>query len=233
MAARGDFDLAQDLEKVLDSLSCGLMARDADGRLIYANQRLLEWLGYTLAEVQGRPFQTLVPEDVADLVTEEMRAVEEGDLRARLTVLKRKDGTSFPVLILPNRRFGDDGRPDGGIGVIVELASVQTAKSAGYREDEGEVCGRLQRIALELQSLCVTLDVPAAGAVRLDHPSLDELTAREREVLAHLVAGERVPAIAQQLFISQHTVRGHLKAIFRKVSVENQSELIQYVRSLG
>ena len=67
----------------------------------------------------------------------------------------------------------------------------------------------------------------------LEHPALAGLTPREREVLQLLVSGERVPAIAQHLFISQHTVRNHLKSIYRKVDVGTQSELIHRVRALG
>ena len=72
-----------------------------------------------------------------------------------------------------------------------------------------------------------------AGLLPLDYPELADLTAREREVLAHLVGGERVRAIAKQLFISQDTVRGHLKSTFRKLGVSNQSDLVQQVLALG
>jgi DNA-binding CsgD family transcriptional regulator len=52
-------------------------------------------------------------------------------------------------------------------------------------------------------------------------------------VLALLMSGARVPAIAKQLFISPNTVRNHLKAIYRKVDVSSQSDLVEWVRSLG
>lgn len=56
------------------------------------------------------------------------------------------------------------------------------------------------------------------------------LSVREREVLARLMDNHRVPAIADSLFISQHTVRNHLKAIFRKFGVGDQQALIDFVR---
>ena len=68
--------------------------------------------------------------------------------------------------------------------------------------------------------------------VPADHPNLASLTDRKREVLVHLVAGQRVPAIAAGLHSSQHTVRNHLKSIYRQLSVGNQSELIEHVRNL-
>jgi DNA-binding CsgD family transcriptional regulator len=62
---------------------------------------------------------------------------------------------------------------------------------------------------------------------------LADLSVREREVVALLMAGERAPAIAKQLHISPHTVRNHLKSVFRKLGVGSQSELIQRIRTLG
>ena len=91
---------------------------------------------------------------------------------------------------------------------------------------------KLGRIALELQSFSLAADIPASGSFPLYHPKLDSFSPRETEVLAHLVGGSRVPAISDELHISQHTVRNHLKAMFRKAGVQNQSDLIQWTRKL-
>ena len=61
-------------------------------------------------------------------------------------------------------------------------------------------------------------------------PGMSELSSRELDVLTRLLAGYRVPAIAKVLFISQSTVRNHLSAIFRKLNVESQQELIDLLR---
>ena len=79
--------------------------------------------------------------------------------------------------------------------------------------------------------LSLTADLPLPAPVLLAHPFLKDLSPREQEVLMHLVAGDRVPAIASQLYISPHTVRNHLKSMYRKLSVSTQSELIQKVRA--
>jgi DNA-binding CsgD family transcriptional regulator len=52
-----------------------------------------------------------------------------------------------------------------------------------------------------------------------------ELTEREREVTRLLVSGTPIEAIAQSLWISQHTVRDHVKAIFAKLGVSSRPEL--------
>jgi len=64
------------------------------------------------------------------------------------------------------------------------------------------------------------------GVAVPDLPEIAALSAREREVLAHLVNHKRAPAIAKALFISHHTVRNHLKSIFTKLAVRSQQELL-------
>jgi DNA-binding NarL/FixJ family response regulator len=48
---------------------------------------------------------------------------------------------------------------------------------------------------------------------------LDELTAREREVLALIAAGRTDRGIAQELYVTQKTVEAHVRSIFRKLDL--------------
>ncbi len=64
------------------------------------------------------------------------------------------------------------------------------------------------------------------GAFARFHPQVKHLTRREFEVLVRVLTGGEVPAVARQLFISPHTVRNHLKAIYRKLDVRSRVELV-------
>lgn len=55
---------------------------------------------------------------------------------------------------------------------------------------------------------------------------VEQLSQREREVTGLLLHGNTVPAIARKLFISENTVRGHTKNIYRKLGVHSKQELI-------
>jgi DNA-binding CsgD family transcriptional regulator len=55
------------------------------------------------------------------------------------------------------------------------------------------------------------------------------LSPREREVAGLLASGLRVRQITQQLFVSENTVRNHLKSIFAKLGITSQAELLDEI----
>ncbi|RMH40136.1 MAG: hypothetical protein D6689_14595 [Deltaproteobacteria bacterium] len=69
-------------------------------------------------------------------------------------------------------------------------------------------------------------DAERAGS-RVDFSTL---SARELEIVRHLLAGRRVPHIARSLGLSPNTVRSHLKSVFKKLGVRSQGELIELCR---
>jgi PAS domain S-box-containing protein len=223
----------QGLAGVIDNLNCGLMGRNLEGRIVLINDRMLSWLGYTREEVLNRRLEDFAPPELHSITHEEIRATIAGDIRARLTVAQRKDSTTFPVVVIPQRMLDEDENCVGTVAVVVDLGAIQTAKHIGPAPGGGELRSSLDRIAMELQSMSLYAELPAHTAAVLDHPELKDLSKREREVLMPLVSGDRVPAIAEQLHISPHTVRNHLKSIYRKLGVESQSDLIKRVRSLS
>lgn len=60
--------------------------------------------------------------------------------------------------------------------------------------------------------------------------SLDSLSPREREIVETLLDQGSVTGVASSLHISLHTVRNHLKSIFRKLGVHSQVELVTQLR---
>jgi DNA-binding CsgD family transcriptional regulator len=58
------------------------------------------------------------------------------------------------------------------------------------------------------------------------HPSCKAFSTRQWEILTRLVRGERTEDIARALYLSPSTVRNHLTAIYKKVGVHSQVELV-------
>lgn len=106
------------------------------------------------------------------------------------------------------------------------LSRVENAiREVRTRRAANQIMSRPARPAQETQ--------PAPMPVRRDGPDpekLASLSPRETEVLRHLLEGYRVNTIARKLFISQHTVRNHLKKIFAKLEVRSQTELMEKLK---
>jgi DNA-binding NarL/FixJ family response regulator len=66
---------------------------------------------------------------------------------------------------------------------------------------------------------------PGAGDA---DPDLDQLTAREREVLRHIARGYMYKEIALRLGISAKTVEAHVSAVLRKLQLSNRHELSRW-----
>jgi DNA-binding NarL/FixJ family response regulator len=66
---------------------------------------------------------------------------------------------------------------------------------------------------------------PAPSAV---DPELDQLTAREREVLQHIARGYLYKEIGSRLHISPKTVEAHVSAVLRKLQLSNRHELSRW-----
>ena len=59
-------------------------------------------------------------------------------------------------------------------------------------------------------------------------PELDQLTAREREVLRHIARGYLYKEIAARLGISTKTVEAHVSAVLRKLQLSSRHELSRW-----
>ncbi|WP_080800432.1 helix-turn-helix domain-containing protein [Arabiibacter massiliensis] len=59
-----------------------------------------------------------------------------------------------------------------------------------------------------------------------------QLSDRETEILELLLRGKNVPAIAEELVISQNTVRSHVKRIYRATGIHTRQELITHCEGI-
>jgi two-component system nitrate/nitrite response regulator NarL len=115
----------------------------------------------------------------------------------------------------------------GARGVLRKDASAEQVLKAIEKTAEGEIWldrETLGRVFTEFMS--------PKSSKKLD-PEIEKqesLTCRERKIVHSIVEGSGAlnKVIAQRLFISEHTLRNHLTAIYQKLGVSNRLELYVY-----
>ena len=86
-------------------------------------------------------------------------------------------------------------------------------------------------------SLPLHLSLPRRSSNRSEErrgdPLIESLTTREHDVLAFVADGLSNREVAQELSISEHTVKFHLASIFGKLGVSTRTEAVQRGVRLG
>lgn len=101
-----------------------------------------------------------------------------------------------------------------------EVVAAVRAVAAG----EGRLDPRLVRPLLEELAALSRPPEPAPWAA---------LTAREVEVLRHLAAGRRNREIGEELYISEYTVKNHVRAILAKLALGSRHEAASWALEAG
>jgi len=219
-----------------DAFRLVLGALDHEWRFSEISPDATAWFGWNPAEYRGTALQSVVhPEDAPLLLLALGRAGV--DRRGVATVLRVRsepapssngssEGSSGDAEWVPVRcevsPLCDHNPPRFAVAMWV-LDTERDAESPEQRAARLE--DHLWRIALEIAAAGIG-DARASGEMWWSDPALRELSQRQLEILRRLLRGERVPTIARDLFLSQSTVRNHLSAIYRRLGVHSQAELL-------
>ena len=98
--------------------------------------------------------------------------------------------------------------------------------------DRGELVDAIQAVA-ERRSVvdAKIIDLLIAERARSAASPLDELTVREREVLAEVAVGKSNAAIAGSLFLTKRAVEKHINAIFMKLNLRESADTSRRVKA--
>jgi DNA-binding NarL/FixJ family response regulator len=109
----------------------------------------------------------------------------------------------------------------GAHGYVLKDASAEELLGAIHLVAHGGVVvtSRLAR------QILAEFREPETEAQQLKTTDAENLSPREVEVLALIAAGETTRSIAEQLVLSEHTVKRHTSSIFRKLHIRHRSQV--------
>jgi DNA-binding CsgD family transcriptional regulator/PAS domain-containing protein len=201
---------------------------DSNWRIDRVSQDVTALLGLTPEQSTGQPVLAVIhPSDLpAFLAAVEHARRGQRAVRVTLRLSARSRDWTEVAVVLATIAPGDP--PPLAFALMRDDAA---ADPSGPRDStrEMQLEGHMLRIADELHAAGLIPRLHKLPALT-DEPRLGKLTSREWAVLTRLLDGQRIPAIAASLYVSQSTVRNHLSSIYAKLGVHSQVDLIRLIR---
>jgi PAS domain S-box-containing protein len=215
---------SSDLEGLLDQLPVGLLWHDNRGRISFANAWLLEVLGYGPRELEGDSLWNVVriPEQREHVVRTYEALVPSSRDASLLLVCTHARGAPLALHVDLRGDFDEGGQPRA-FAWALRLPQPIAASVASSLEALARAAAKLERLVETTDSSRPAVpEQEAEGA-----PSeLGKLSPRERQVAELLLEGQSPSNMAAKLGVSEHTVRNHLKGIYRRLGVHSKDELL-------
>ena len=117
---------------------------------------------------------------------------------------------------------------NGASGVVLKSENADVILRAIKYVHAGELWYDRAATSRLLRSLNAAV---SSSSKAIPHSKIETLTPKERQVISAmaLIPGARNKAVADRLFMSEHTLRNHLTSIYAKLDLENRLELCMYV----
>jgi LuxR family maltose regulon positive regulatory protein len=148
----------------------------------------------------------------------------QGEMEEAVTVLERALTLAEPEGYV--RTFIEEGAP---MGMLLRQAQARGIQSNCVRK----LLAALEAETQDQRPLHLTKTAPPSLVHRPSSPLVEPLTERELEVLRLLPTRLSSTEIAEQLYVSVHTVRSHIKSIYAKLNVHRRIDAIQRAKDLG
>lgn len=145
----------------------------------------------------------------------ERREVQQGEVvvgETATTAQRKQTGEVVPI---------DSVCEAAAASVVVPLAKAATSGEGAAQPEKA-----VREEPLYERDSAAAIAPPLAALVREYG-----LTVREQEILAPFCEGRSVPYIAKMLYLSENTVKSHLRHIYTKCEVHNKQALLDLVRS--
>ena len=119
---------------LVENMNDGLIMRDRDGTISYANRRASAIMGHPLNEIIGHPMNDFINGDFQESSLESFRDEIQGGINRSHDqyeiTWKGKDGTRTHTIMSPRMIEDDDGNFSGSFGIITDITKRKEAENA-------------------------------------------------------------------------------------------------------
>lgn len=128
--------------------------------------------------------------------------------------------------------FDDDERifnaiKAGAHGYLLKEETAQNIIDSVYQVYQDEGAPMSPGIARKAWKWLTSLSAQPAAELKKASRTIEPLSEREKQILKCSMEGKEYAQIAEQLFLSKHTVRQHMKNIYAKLHVSSKVEALQ------
>jgi PAS domain S-box-containing protein len=200
-----------------------------DGHLLCeVNASFTELTGYDATEIMGRPLGEVELWETSAMRREIEAAIDSGcDLRSHEARIQAKDGARIDCLV------STEAIPLGGDACVLWAFQDITQRKATEIELVEAIEAVMKDTSWFSRSIMDKLARLRAPQAEVDGPGLEDLTAREREVLALICRGYDDKTIARTLNVAGNTVRNHVARIYAKIGVNRRIAAVTWARARG
>jgi two-component system, NarL family, nitrate/nitrite response regulator NarL len=130
----------------------------------------------------------------------------------------RRDGLSTRVVLLSAFLEGS---------AVFEAVAAGAAAYISKDAERERICDTIAAVARGETVLAAELQAGVADEIRQRfRPERPQLSKREQEVLVHVAEGRSAPEIANLLYLSPTTVKGHLQSLYEKLGVSDRAAAV-------
>jgi DNA-binding NarL/FixJ family response regulator len=148
----------------------------------------------------------------------------------------RADGPRPRILVLTSFSGADQVIPAiraGADGYLLKDAGPDALDAAIRAVHRGEPMLASEAAAVVMARVAGEAPRPDAAATTTIHPDVERLTAREREVLAGLGRGLTNRQLADELFVSEKTIKTHVSSVLAKLRVADRTQAALFAVRAG
>jgi two-component system, cell cycle sensor histidine kinase and response regulator CckA len=217
--------------KIVETAGEGIVIRDPEGHVVFANERFADMLGYKLKEIMGRNvFEMVAPDRIPAMMESAERRRLTGQSEHLDTELYRKDRTRVSVILSVNPLFDARGEYIGALGMVTDITERKRLEEQLRQSQKIEAVGRLAGgVAHDFNNLLTAIrghvelllaEVSTGASIRPDIEEIQKAADRAAALTQQLLAFSRRQVLQPRVIDIDQVVIG-VETLLRRLIGED------------